>query len=192
MANWLLFRHYLLKPSLQYCQKWSKVEWTQLKWLLHDEKQPNKCPLVSINSLTVPMSWEEQEARGIHTEYCQYSIRKSRRTLYNKTKTNSFNHTLNKRISCNKTQKFLFSATKCEAPLLNICLPADLLVFSFLPLFHSHKSLCTQAGWYSKQISCCLQRNFRSLFPSHLLFKYTLICSESILVSEGQYLPRVP
>lgn len=81
----------------------------------------------------VPMSWEEQEARGKHSEYCQYSIWKSRRALYNKRKTNSFYHILKKRTSHNKTQNFLFSATKCEAPLLNICLPADLLALFFPP-----------------------------------------------------------
>lgn len=146
MANWLPSTHYLLKPSLQYCQKWSKVEWTQLKWLLHDEKEPKKCPLVSINSLMVPMSWEEQEARGIHSEYCQYSIRKSRRALYNKTKTNSFYHILKKRTSRNMTQKFLFSATKCEAPLLNICLPADLLAL-FFPLSTPLTQIPLHTGW---------------------------------------------
>lgn len=57
------------------------------------KKNQNKNSLVSINSL---MSREEQERRGIYSEYSQYSIEK-RRVLYNKTKTNSFFITLRKR-----------------------------------------------------------------------------------------------
>lgn len=79
------------------------------------------------------MGWEEQEGRETYSEYCQYNIQKRRRALYNKTKSNYFYHILKKRTSSNKSQKFWSQATKCEAPLLNICLPADLLTLFFPP-----------------------------------------------------------
>lgn len=97
------------------------------------KKNQNKGPLVSSKSLMVPMSWEEQEGRGVYCEYCPYSTQKIRRALYNKTKT-IFSHILEKiRTSSNKTQKFWFSATKCEAPLLKVCISLDLLAFLFPP-----------------------------------------------------------
>lgn len=78
MTNQLLFRHYLLKPSLQYCQKWSKLEDTTEMAAAWWEKKQNKGSLISINSLVVSMSREEQEERGVYSEYCQYNRRAER------------------------------------------------------------------------------------------------------------------
>lgn len=129
------------------------------------EKNQNECPLVSINSRMVPMSREEREEKGIYIEYNQYNIWKSRRVLYNKTKTNSFYHIV-KKTSSNKTQKFWFSATKYEAPLLNVCLPADLLTL-FFPLSTPLTQIPLHTGWMVQWADLVLSlEKLQKPFPS--------------------------
>lgn len=51
------------------------------------KKNQNKGHFVSINRL---MSLEEQEGRGVHSEYYLFSTWKCRKALYNKIKTTFF------------------------------------------------------------------------------------------------------
>lgn len=154
-------------------------------------KKQNKGSLISINSLVVSMSREEQEERGVYSEYCQYN-RRAERLFIIKQKllfSSFFSHILKKRkTSSNKTQKFWFTATKCEAPLLSIQIPANLLDLFFPPSTPLTK-IPLLTGWIVQWADLVLSlEKLQKLFPPHLLFKYTLIFSEWILFSEEQYL----
>lgn len=157
MTNWLLFRHYL-KLSLQYCQKWSKVEWTQLKCMMKTTKKrtKKKCPLLSINSLMVPMSREEQEGRGIYSEYFQYSTQKRRRALHSQRKPNLFITFWRRELPVIRPQNSDSQPQNVKLLCWTSTYQRIYWLCSFLPLLHSHRSLCTQAGWHSEQILCSL------------------------------------
>lgn len=50
------------------------------------KKKQNKGQFLSINRLMAPMSLEDQERRGLHSEYCQCGTWECRKALYNKIK----------------------------------------------------------------------------------------------------------